>query len=196
MAQSTPTFLEEMITAAQGSFALLTGNRKAPTYFDFSQRGLVGSFIALVIGLTVQAFGPRLLGIPDGPSVASSVVMLSAMVVAIQIGVAYVVLRMLGHTDSFLPFVVVQNWANTAQCIIAVILTEVFGPPFIVDLATQVMQLTSGIVPFVALGVASLIVWVNIARLVLMLRPRHVALFVIAQLTAAFMIPPFLGAVV
>lgn len=192
MAQPTTTFLDELMAAARGCAALLIGNRQAPSYFDFSQRGLVGSFIALVIGLSAQAFGPQPVSPPDTGSVAG-VLILTAMVVAIQIGVAYVVLRLLGRGDGFTPFVVVLNWASMFQGLIAVMLIVAFGPILVVDPASKMMQFTSGSVPYMALSIAALVVWVNIARLVLTLRPKHVALFVIAQLGAAFIIQLFVS---
>ena len=196
MAQPTTTFLDETMAAARGCFALLLGRREAASFFDFSQRGLIGSFIALIIGLAVQAFGPQPLDGPEASGVASSVMILGAMIMAIQIGVAYGVLRLLGRSDGFVPFVVVHNWATMVQGVLAVILTLVFGAPFVVEPASEMVQLTGGSVPFMALSIATLVVWVNIARLVLTLRPRHVAAFVVAQLAAALIIPPILSAMV
>ncbi len=192
MAQPTTTFLDELLSAGRGCLALLIGNRQAPSYFDFSQRGLVGSFIALVIGLTLQAFGPQPVSPPDTGGVAGVLIM-TGIVIAIQIGVAHVVLRLLGRGDGFIPFVVVLNWASLFQGVIAVLLVVAFGPILVVDPATQMMQFTTASVPYLVLSVAALVVWVNIARLILTLRPKHVALFVVAQLGVAFIIQLFAG---
>ena len=75
MAQPTTTFLDEMMAAARGCVALLVGNRQAPSYFDFSQRGLVGSLIATLIAIALAGFGPLLTGVslPAGSSVAIEV---------------------------------------------------------------------------------------------------------------------------
>jgi hypothetical protein len=194
LAQPTTTFLDEMVAAARGCFALVTGNRQASTYFDFRQAGLVGSFIALVIGLTVQAFGPPLLGSPAPAGVASTVMILGVVVAGIQFGVAYVVLRQFGRSDGFVPFVVVQNWATMFQGIIAVAMIAIFGEPIAMEPGGEMAQLTTGSIPFVALGIAAFAISINIARLILTLRPLHVALFVIAQLTTAFVMQPLLGA--
>ena len=196
MAQPTTTFLDELMAAARGCVALLVGNRQAPSYFDFSQRGLVGSLIALVIGLAVQAFGPQLLGVTEGSAGGSAVVILGGIMLAVEIGVAYAVLRILSRGEELVPFIVVQNWTVMIQGVIAVIITAVFGPPFAVDPATKMAEFTNGTLPYLVLGIAALIVWVNSARLILTLRPKHVALFVAAQLTAALLIPPMLGVMV
>lgn len=47
-------YLEEMIDAAKGIFALIRGEKAKLGYFNFSQTGLVGSFIAVLIGLALQ----------------------------------------------------------------------------------------------------------------------------------------------
>jgi len=64
--QSSPTFVEEALDAARGAWALVLGRQDAANYFDFSQRGLIGSFIALVLAIAVSVFGPQLLGV--GPA--------------------------------------------------------------------------------------------------------------------------------
>lgn len=196
MAQPTTTFLDELMAAARGCVLLLVGNRTAPTFFDFSQRGLVGSFIALVLGLAVQAFGPQLLGVATPSGVAGSAIILGAVIVAVQFGVAYAVLRQLGRVDGFVPFVVVQNWASLVQAVLIVAIIAIFGQPLEFNATAEVAELTSGTIPFIMMGVAALVISINIARLVLTLRPLHVALFVIAQLATAFLIQPILGALI
>ena len=49
MAQQQSTFAEEMMAAGRGVIGLLTGDRQAGSYFDLSNRGLAGSFIALLL---------------------------------------------------------------------------------------------------------------------------------------------------
>lgn len=193
MAQPTTTFLDELLAAARGCALLLIGNRQASSHFDFSQRGMVGSFIALVVAVAVQAFGPQLLGVPTPPGVSGGAVVLAGLIAAVQFGVAFIVLRQLGRVDGFVPFVVVQNWATMFQAILAVGIIAIFGQPIQFDAAAEMAQLTSGSIPFVMLGIAALVISINIARLILTLRPLHVALFVIAQLVTAFVIQPFLG---
>lgn len=193
MAQPTQTFLDELIAAARGCVALLIGRRNAPDYFDFSQRGLVGSFIAVVLGLGVQAIGPHLIGVPTPAGLSLGVVIVGAIVVAVQYGVAFAVLRLLSRGDGFVPFMVVQNWATLFQGVLAVAAIGIFGQPFAMDPAGEVAQLTSGSIPFVALGIVALIAAINIARLIVTLRPMYVALFVAAQLGTALLLQLALG---
>ena len=194
MARPTTTFLDELISAARGTFALLLGDRKASAYFDFQQIGLIGSFIALILGLAIQAFAPQLLG-PEGPAgIASGVMIVGAIVIAAQFGVAWLVLRQLGRSDGFIPFAVVQNWATAFQSILAVIIFAIFGQPIALDPSGELAQLTGGSIPFLVLGLASIVVAVNIARIILTLRPLHVALFVIAQFTAALLMQQVVAA--
>ena len=194
MAQPAATFLQEAVSAARGCLALVLGNRLASSYFDFRQVGLVGSFIALVISLAVQAFGPPLLGTPGASGISLSVVLLGALVIAIQYGVAWAILRLLGRGDALVPFVVVQNWVTLFQAILAVTAIGVFGQPIAIDAASDTAQLTGGSIPFIALGIVALIVAVNIARLILTLRLPQVALFVFTQFATALLIQPMLSA--
>lgn len=189
------TFFDELIGAARGCVALVVGDRAASGYFDFRQTGLVGSFIALVISLAIQAFGPQLLGVPTPSGVSLSIVILGCLVMAVQFGVAFLVLRQLGRADGFVPFVVVQNWATLFQAVIAVVAIAIFGQPIAMAAGSEVAELTTGSIPFIALGIAALIVSINIGRLILTLRPLHVALFVISQLATALVAQALLGSV-
>ncbi len=192
MAQPSRSFLEEAIDALRGTVALVVGNRQASSYFDFRNAGLIGSFIAVLVGMAVQAFAPPFLspGIPAGA--ATGAIMLGFVVLGVQFGVAYLVLRLLGRADGFIPFVVVQNWVTLFQSLLAVASIAIFGQPIAVSADDQLAQMTPGTIPFLLLGIAAMIVWVNIARLILTLKPLHVAMFVFMQLGAAFLIQPII----
>lgn len=195
MAKATTTFLDEFLSAARGCLALVIGNRQASSFFDFRQVGLVGSFIAILVGMAVQAFVPQLFGIGAGApaGAAAGAIMVGGVALGMQYGVAYLVLRLLGRGDGFVPFVVVQNWVTLFQSILAVAIIVIFGHPMALSEDGQTLELTGGSIPFLALGIVAMVVWVNIARLILTLRPAHVALFVFVQLGAAFMLQPLLG---
>ena len=166
MAQSNPTFIEELIAAAQGSFALLTGDRKAPTHFDFSQRGLVSSFIAFLIAGALSAYGPRLLGFSMESGAASTGLLMSAMLYVLQAGAGWLVLRQFGRLDGFVPYIVAFNWINLFASLITLVLLMVGAGQF----AT------------ILVGVAALVVEVNIARLVVTLAPLQIVIFIVAKL--------------
>src|SRR5690606_17632895 len=68
---SQTTILQELTAAGRGLLALVTGDRKAATYFDFSQRGLAGSFIAFLTVTGLNAALPVLLGY-SGPAASIS----------------------------------------------------------------------------------------------------------------------------
>ena len=192
MAQPTTTFLDELMAALRGYLALLLGRREAPSYFDFSQRGLVGSFIAVVIGIGLTALQPQSLSEPAASGTSITVIVFAGLIVGIQFGVAWFVLRVLGRDDGIVPFMVVQNWGILFQTIIGEAIVLALGPPIVME--GDVPQLTSGSLPLVVLAIAVIIAAVNIARLILTLRPLHVALFVAAQFGAMLVLPPILGA--
>ena len=62
MPARTTTLFEELTAAGRGVVALVVGDRRASDYFDFSRRGLYGSFIALLLAQLLAAYGPLVLG--------------------------------------------------------------------------------------------------------------------------------------
>lgn len=194
MPQPLPTFLEETVDAARGTWALVLGRPDAPRYFDFSQRGLVGSFIALVLALGIGALGPSPIAMAGAAAAASlSVVILTFVVLGAQYGILYLLLRQLGRADSFVPFMVAYNWVTLFQALIGVAVIILLGPPMAVS-ADGVAELTSGSLPYFALSIAVLVIWVNVGRLVLTLRPLHVAIFIATLLGSTLVLPAFFGA--
>lgn len=186
MAQPTATFLDEAVAAARGCLALVTGNRRAPSYFDFSRRGLIGSLIALVLSIGVQALGPQLMA--DGVRAGLLATIGGAVLIAVQFGAAWLFLRWLNRGDGFVPFVVAFSWAALFESLLLAIAIGVFGPPFVAtDPASDMIQLSAGAVPLFILGIVALIVTVNIGRLIVTLRPLHVVLLLLAQLFAVML---------
>jgi hypothetical protein len=192
LAQPSPTFIDEAFNALRGTVALVVGNRQASSYFDFRNAGLIGSFIAVLVGMAVQAFAPPLLspGIPSGA--AAGAIMLGFVMLGVQFLVAYLVLRLLGRADGFIPFVVVQNWVTLFQSLLAVASIAIFGQPIAISAENQLAEMTPGTIPFLLLGIAAMVVWINMARLILTLKPMHVAMFVFIQLGAAFLLQPII----
>jgi hypothetical protein len=169
LAYQNQTFLEEALSAVRGCWALVTGRQDAARYFDFTQRGLVGSFIALVLATGISVFGPALLGVPSQAGAATSAVLLAAMLFALQIAAAYIVLRQMGRLDGLIPFIVADNWVN--------FVVSLFG--------TVVLVLLGGSdVMLFAVGIISIIVEINIARRILTLSPMQVATFIVVQIVA------------
>ncbi len=170
MSQKSSTFLDELVNAARGCFALLTGNRQAATHFDFSHRGLAGSFIAFVIASALGAFGSQLFGIQSPPGAATQAMLLGGILFLIQLAVSYLVLRQMGRLDGFVPFLVADNWATFFTSILSLVLLLFGGPAEVI---------------IIAIGIVVIIVEINIARLIVTLAPLQIALFIIAQLVAS-----------
>ncbi|KKB77047.1 hypothetical protein VW29_19005 [Devosia limi DSM 17137] len=169
MAQKTATFVDEMTSAARGCWALLTGNRQAASYFDFSQRGLVSSFIAVIAGIVIAAYGPMLLGFAQSPGTATQVVLGNIGAFAIQALVAYLVLRQISRLDGFIPYLVASNWVTLLTAI------ALFIAPLLGGL---------GVLLLVAILVSMLVIFVNIGRLIVTLTPMQIATLCVAQIAA------------
>lgn len=189
-----PTFIDEARNAALGVWALVLGRQDASLHFDFSQRGLVGSFIALVVSLGVSALGPSPIEMAGASSPGLSIVILTLVVLGAQFGVVYLVLRLLGRTDSFVPFMVAYNWSTLFQALIGVAVIIVLGPPMAVS-DDGLAELTSGSLPYFALSIAVLVVWINLGRLILTLRPLHVVIFIATLLGSTLVLPALFSAV-
>jgi hypothetical protein len=161
------TITGEMAAAARGVLALVVGNRRAPEYFDFSERGLVGSFIAFLMVAALNAVLPKLLGVAGPGSSVFRAVAMVAILFALQIGFSAIVLRQLKRLDGFVPYLVADNWA-TFYITIASTMLALFG--------------LSGDMAIILLGILVIVVEINIARLIVTLSPLQIAMFLIAQL--------------
>ncbi|MFC3705092.1 hypothetical protein ACFOOL_10015 [Devosia honganensis] len=169
MAQPNQTFPQEALSAAAGCWALVLGRPDAARHFDFSPRGVLGSFIALLLAVAVSVFGPQLLGVPAPAGAATSAAILAALLFALQLGAAYFTLRAMGRLDGFMPYVVADNWVNFFVSLLGTISVVLLG-------GSDIMLLVVGIV--------SIVVEVNIARRIVTLAPMQVAIFIVVQIAA------------
>jgi hypothetical protein len=165
LAQQQSTFVEEMMAAGRGVIGLLTGDRQAGSYFDLSNRGLAGSFIALLLITALNAVLPIILG-SEGDSITRGVVTV-VLLFALQLGFSVIVLRQVNRMDGLVPYLVADNWATFFLTLISAALAA----------AGLANDLT-----LIVLGVVVIIVEVNIARLIVTLPPLQIAMFLIAQL--------------
>jgi hypothetical protein len=165
--QANTTIVEEMTAAARGVLALIVGNRRAADYFDFSPRGLAGSFVAFLAVTAINAMLPPLLG-ASGPqaSVFRSVASV-AILFAFQIAFSVIALRQLKRLDGFVPYLVADNWATFFVTIVSTVL---------------VMMGFGGDLAIIVIGILVIIIEINIARLIVTLSPLQIAIFLIAQL--------------
>ena len=176
---SNTGIIEEAASALRGVGALLVGDRRAPGYFDFSQRGLAGSFIAFLAITGLNAVLPTLVG-ANGP--AGSIfrpVAIIAILFAFQLGFAALLLRQIKRMDGFVPYIVAENWSS-----------------FFVTLGAGAVALTglTGDFMLFAIVILVIVLKVNIARLVVTLPPLQVAMFLVAQLVGGVIGLMFVGA--
>jgi len=157
----------EVASAARGVAALVIGDRRAASYFDFSDRGLVGSFIAFLVVALINTGVPLILGIPGMSGTVFRAIATVVIVLALQIGAAAIVLRQLKRSDALVPYIVADNWAT-----------------FFLTIATTALGLTGigGELLLVVTGIVIIIVMVNLARLILTLTAWQIVTFLVAQL--------------
>jgi hypothetical protein len=156
-----------MTAAARGVVALIMGDRKAARFFDFSTRGLVGSFIAFLAITGVNAVLPIALGMSGATASIARSVLMVVILFALQVGFSAIVLRQLNRLDGLVPYLVADNWAT-----------------FFITLASTLLALMglAGDVTLIAIGILVIVVEINIARLIVTLSPLQIAMFLIAQL--------------
>lgn len=103
-------YFEELLDAAKGVFALIRGEQDKLNYFNFSRTGLVGSFIAVLIGVFLQeifsAPPPKDIYVPAWANLVSFALVYSAPIV-----VTFGFLSIVNQQERLLPYVVVNNWA-------------------------------------------------------------------------------------
>lgn len=171
MAQPTATFLDEMMAAARGCVALLLGRREAPSHFDFSQRGLVGSLIATVIAIGIAGFGPLLAGIPLPAGAATQSVIVNGVLFFAQAAMAFVALRQMGRQDGFVPYLVASNWVTLASALL-LLLSTLMGP--------------AGIMILVLVVVLALATFINIGRFIVTLTGLQIGILFVSQAVGVF----------
>lgn len=166
MAKQSTTLFEEFLAGLSGTWALLRGDRSAPAAFDFSQRGLTGSFIALILATSVNALLPVLLGIKTAGPLWMAMVTVT-LAYGAQMGFSALALRQMQRLDGFLPYVVGENWSTVVLILIGAILMLAGLPPE---------------AAIVIIGIAGIIIKINIARLIVTLSPWQIAILLVAQL--------------
>lgn len=172
MAQPTTTFLDELMAAARGCVALLVGNRQAPSYFDFSQRGLVGSLIATLIAIGLAGFGPLLTGASLPAGAATQSIVLNGVLFLAQAATAFIALRQMGRQDGFVPYLVASNWVTLASALL-LLLSTLLGP--------------AGIFILVLVVILALATFINIGRFVVTLTGLQIGILFVSQAVGVFL---------
>lgn len=162
------SFLEELMAAGRGVFGLLIGDRQAGRYFDFSRRGLVGSYIAFLIVAAIGTYLPILVS-KEHDSAIVGVAQL-AIIYGIQVGCAAIVLRQIKRLGALVPYLIADNWADF-------FLTLVLGAILAAGIGSDIVTIVFGIV--------LIIVEVNIGRIVMGLAPLQIAMLIVARIVGA-----------
>lgn len=161
------TLLDELSAAARGCVALLMGDRGAAGYFDFSQRGLAGSFVALLASQLIIALAPLLLGAVMPSGTITRMLTVSAFAIVVQIGISALLLRQFGRLDGLQPYLVADNWATLFITLLGLILDVIgVGPEFAYFATLAIM----------------IVVEVNIGRLIMTLTGFQIAAFIVTQI--------------
>jgi hypothetical protein len=171
------TIIEELVAAGRGVFALLVGDKQAGGWFDFSQRGLYGSFIALLVVTAISACLPIAMGENAPGDIARSVIG-DALLFAFLAVFATIVLGQLKRVEALSPYLVAFNWA---WFFLTLILSLVVAAGFDSDFA------------LIVLAILVIVIEVNIARLIMTLSPLQVAIFMVAQLVGVLIGLAFIG---
>lgn len=168
MPNKPTTIIDELIAAARGVAAILVGDRKAASHFDFSLRGLAGSFVAFLVATAFSAYVPVLTGSSDASRMPiGGLVLVELFLFAVQMGFSALVLRQLHRMDGFVPYLVADNWATFFVTAISTLL--------------NVLGLTGDFMVLL-IGLVVIVIEVNIARLIVTLSPWQIAMFLIAQI--------------
>ncbi|KQN76921.1 hypothetical protein [Devosia sp. Leaf64] len=172
MAQSNSAFFDEAANAIRGCIALVMGKRDSSSYFDFSQRGLVGSLIAVLAAMILAGFGPLLLGAPMPSGAATQSIVINAVLFVAQAFTAYLALRQMGRQDGFIPYLVASNWVTLLSAILLLVAT-IFGP--------------LGIIVLLGTAVIAILTFVNIGRFIVTLAPLQIGLLFLSQAVGVFL---------
>jgi hypothetical protein len=157
----------EVASAGRGVAALLIGNRRASSYFDFSQRGLVGSFIAFLAVTLFTTALPLLLGVEGARGSVLRATATVAILFGFQIAFSAILLRQVKRLDGLVPYLVADNWAS-----------------FFITFASTLLGLLGigGEFLIVAVGIMVIVIEINIARLIVTLSAWQIAMVLVAQL--------------
>jgi hypothetical protein len=160
------TIIDELAAAARGTVALIFGDRRAADHFDFSQRGLAGSFIAWLAATLFSALLPMMLGIKTEGSLTQALLM-AGLLYVLQIGFSYLVLRQLKRLDGLVPYLVADNWASFFLALLSAV--------------AAVLGLSAELAIYV-FAIVVIVIEINISRLIVTLSPMQIAMFLVAQM--------------
>ncbi|SDG61235.1 hypothetical protein SAMN04487974_104245 [Pelagibacterium luteolum] len=177
------SLIDEALAAIGGTWRLLLGRADAGYHFDFSQRGLAGSFVPLVM---VNAVMAGLMGMTgQGPSPAMQLFS-SGLLLGLRYGAMRMVLPQLKALHAFRPFMVASNWSGTVVLMAALVASlglgfiaaMLLGPAAGDTIVGLILTLWAGV------ALAMLVIEINIYRLVVGLNFTEIVIVVMAQFVA------------
>lgn len=171
------SFLDEFRSAARGCYALLTGKKQAATYFDLSPAGLAGSLAMVLLVIALTSFSKLPIdGETVAPTSAGLDILLSVGAYGVQCGAAYAYFSVIKRLDGFVPYLVASNWVAVFSAIALqlALLIVAYGPALL------------GFLVLVAIVAASLMLFVNVGRLIATLKPVQILVLLAVDGTALF----------
>lgn len=163
------------MAAGRGVIALLIGDRQSAGFFDLTRRGLVTSFIALLIAAAIRAFVPIIVGANHESALVA--VVRFGILEAGQLLFVAIALRQMRRIDALVAYLLASNWVTF---FVILINAALFAAGIGGDDATNSF-LT------IIFGVVLIVLEVNIARLVMALTPMQIAILIIAELVGALL---------
>jgi hypothetical protein len=158
------------MAAGRGVIALIMGDRQAAGFFDLTRRGLITSFIVLLLAVALRACLPILVS-QQHDSALSSVAQYAILFVA-QLGFTVIVLNQVKRMDALVAYVIADNWGSFFLTLFLAAL---------VDAGVGSDTVTADGVAIV-FGIIIIVIEVNIGRLVMGLSPLQIAMLIIAQI--------------
>ncbi len=186
MADRRSKLIEEGASAVGGTWHLMLGRPDALSRFDFSQRGLAGSFIALIVAFVVfTAITGMGAAARQTMSPAGQLFIIGTLIAARFVALR-VVLPRLDALHGFRSVMVASNWVN------AIAVGGLVGVTFCVAFAGALMLgPTAGetlvaiiLTLWAAIAIATFIAEINILRIIAGLRGGEVVMVLAAQLFA------------
>lgn len=178
------TLIEEMITAGRGVVALIAGRRNAPSYFNLTMVGLVGSFIAFAITAGINTHAAQLIvdmvaieefQLPPEAAPAGWLALLAIVITyAIKMGFAALALNWMKRLDGFVPFLIASNWVDFFT--------------IVVGLALSLLGLAGSGVVTMGFILVAFLAHINVARLIVTLRPMQIVFFLVTQMFGTFIV--------
>ncbi len=172
MAQPNQTFFEEALNAARGCWALIIGRQDAGGWFDFSQRGLIGSLAAVLLALLVAGFGPMLLGLSVPAGAPTQSIFMNGALFLAQAAMAFIALRQMGRQDGFVPYLVASNWVTFVSGLV---------------LLSSLLLGEAGLVVLLGVVIMAIATFINIGRFIVTLKPMQILLLFVSQGVGVFL---------